>query len=97
LMTGAKRCSVHQMKDGIITRGVLLDVPRACGMRWLEVGERVHADDLERAEAFAGVKVRGGDAVIVRVGQYPRMAVEGIESPFAADFVRNGLDADCLP
>jgi len=25
------------------------------------------------------------------------MAVDGIESPYRKDFVRNGVDADCLP
>ena len=35
--------------------------------------------------------------VIVRVGQYPRMALEGIENVAKRDFLRNGLDADCLP
>jgi kynurenine formamidase len=96
LITGSKKVSVMTMKDGVFTRGVLLDIARQEG-RYLQVGERVHVDDLERAEAAAGVKVGKGDVLVVRVGAYPRMAVEGIEPAFSPDFVRAGLDADCMP
>ena len=95
-ITGAKRCAVDVMRDGIVTRGVLLDIPGTQGRDWLDVGERVYVSDLEAAEERAGVRVESGDMVIVRVGQYPRMAVEGMENPFAQGFVRNGLDADCV-
>ena len=96
-ITGAKKGSVHQMKDGIVTRGVMLDIAGAQGRKWLDVGERVHVEDLELAEKRARVQVSTGDAVVLRVGQDARMAVDGIESPYRKDFVRNGVDADCLP
>lgn len=68
-------------RDGIATRGVLLDVARARGVDWLEPGEGVTEADLAAAEELAGVKVGRGDAVLVRVGLYAREAVEGPEDP----------------
>jgi kynurenine formamidase len=94
---GSKYCSVHVMKNGIVTRAVVLDIPRAQGRDYLDVAERVHAEDLEAAEAKAGVRVGRGDAVLLRVGQYARVAVEGPETPRTRGYRRNGIDVDCLP
>jgi kynurenine formamidase len=95
--SGSRKCAVDMMRDGIVTRGVLLDIARSQGRPWLDVGERVHVEDLEQAEELEGVTVEPGDALILRVGQWPRMEREGIENPLAKDFLRNGIDADCLP
>lgn len=85
--------SVHAVRDGIVTRGVLLDVARARGVSWLGPHEGVWPADLEAAESLAGVRVESGDAVIVRVGLGAREDVEGAEDPT----VRAGLVAECLP
>jgi kynurenine formamidase len=95
--SGSRKCAVDAMRNGIVTRGVLLDIARAQNRPWLDVGERIHVEDLERAEELEGVTVGPGDALILRVGQWPRMEREGIENPLAKGFVRNGIDADCLP
>jgi kynurenine formamidase len=67
--SGAKRNSIAAATDRMVGRGVLLDVPRALGRRWLERGEAVEADDLERCCAAQGVEVREGDFVLVRTGR----------------------------
>ncbi len=85
--------SIMAQRDGIMTRGVLLDIPAARGVRWLTPGEGVYPDDLERAEVLAGTRVRRGDAVIVRVGLSARETVEGREDPS----VRAGLMPECIP
>ncbi len=54
-------------RDGIIGRGVLLDVAAVRG-RALEPGEAVRIVDLEAAEARQGVRVRDGDLLSVRTG-----------------------------
>ncbi|MER6010008.1 cyclase family protein [Streptomyces bluensis] len=53
----------------IVTRGVLLDVPRALGLDRLAGDHAVTPDDLEAAEELAGTRVRSGDVVLVRTGQ----------------------------
>ena len=46
------------LEDGLVGRGVLLDVPRLRGVPWLEPGEHVFPDDLEAAERAQGVRGR---------------------------------------
>jgi len=86
--------SIHVQRDGITTRGVLLDVARARGQDWLDSDDMVTAADLSAAEELAGVRVISGDAVIVRIGMAVRERDEGqSEDPSK----RVGLGPDCLP
>ena len=91
---GARVNSVHAWRDGIVSRGVLLDIAAAQGRDRLEREEAVHVEDLEAAERFGNVRVEEGDILLVRVGQWPRMQAQGWEAPFDP---RTGLAADCLP
>jgi len=84
--------SVLPLADGIVTRGVLLDIPRSQGRDWLERGAEVSAADLERAETWAGVTVGRGDALVVRTGLDAREEATGLTSPD----VRTGLGRDCI-
>ncbi|MCX5010479.1 cyclase family protein [Streptomyces sp. NBC_00555] len=74
---GARELSVEAVSDGIVGRGVLLDVPRLRGVPWLEPGDHVTADDLTAAEAAQGVRVRPGDLLFVRVGHRLRRRESG--------------------
>jgi kynurenine formamidase len=65
---GARTGGIDLAHEGVVTRGVLLDIPRARGVRWLEDGEGVDGDDLERAEEQAGTRVEPGDVLYVRTG-----------------------------
>lgn len=84
--------SVLPLADGIVTRGVLLDIPRSQDREYLERGEEVSVEDLERAEAKAGLTVGRGDALIVRTGLAARERVTGAMS--AAE--RAGVGKDCI-
>ncbi|WP_051699401.1 cyclase family protein [Streptomyces sp. NRRL F-4474] len=64
--------SVDLVGEGIVGRGVLLDVPRLRGVPWVEPGDHVTADDLTAAEAAQGVRVGPGDLLLVRVGHRRR-------------------------
>ncbi|OKK22894.1 cyclase [Streptomyces sp. CB00455] len=74
---GARALSVETVRDGIVGRGVLLDVPRLRGVPWLEPGDHVSAGDLAAAEAAQGVRVRPGDLLFVRVGHRRRRQERG--------------------
>ncbi|MEV6394628.1 cyclase family protein [Streptomyces sp. NPDC051907] len=74
---GARALSVDLVRDGIVGRGVLLDIPRLRGRPWLEPGDHVTADDLTAAEAAQGVRVGPGDVLYVRVGHRRRRAELG--------------------
>lgn len=74
---GATALSVDALRDGIVGRGVLLDVPRLRGVPWLEPGDHVTADDLGAAEESQHVRVSEGDLLFVRVGHRRRRAELG--------------------
>ncbi|HKX76198.1 MAG TPA: cyclase family protein, partial [Acidimicrobiia bacterium] len=65
---GALKNSVKTGAGGMVGRGVLLDLPRALGVEWLEPGYAITGDDLDRAATSAGVEVGAGDFVFVRTG-----------------------------
>ena len=74
---GAAELSIDIAADGIVGRGVLLDVPRAGGLPWLEPGDHVTADDLLAVERDQNVRVGRGDIVCVRVGHRRRRTEQG--------------------
>lgn len=80
---GAQAESVDLLRDGVVSRGVLLDVAALRG-RWLESGEGVMPEDLEAAEQAAGVRVAEGDLLLLRTGYYARRLAEGPRHPLKA-------------
>jgi kynurenine formamidase len=88
---GCARLGITGLKNGVITRAVLIDVPRLRGVPSLESGARVYRADIEAWEKQAGVKVGAGDALLVRTGRWARRAKLGPAGGAA------GLDASFLP
>ena len=86
--TGAAELSIAAAANGIVGRGVLLDVPRARGVPWLEPGDHVTSDDLAAAEQDQQVQVGQGDLVFIRVGHHFRRDELG---PWDAAAARAGL------
>jgi kynurenine formamidase len=70
--SGADVQSIDVAAHGIVTRGVLLDIPRLRGVKWLEPGEYVFTEDLEGAEQAQGVRLRQGDILYLRTGHHRR-------------------------
>jgi kynurenine formamidase len=70
---GAEAETIETLRDGLVGRGLLLDIPRVRGVPWLEPGEHVFRDELEAAEADHGVTVREGDVVLFRTGHARRL------------------------
>lgn len=90
---GAAALSVEVARDGIVGRGVLLDIPRLRGVPWLEPGDHVTADDLGAAEDSQHVRISEGDLLFVRVGHRKRRAEVG---PWHAAEARAGLHPTAL-
>jgi len=73
---GAKANAIDKIADGVVGRGVLLDVPRFTKQDWLENGTRIlpeHLDDC--AESF-GVSIERGDILLIRTGMMTRCLKE---------------------
>ncbi len=88
---GARSNTVLTLADGVIGRGVLLDIPRALGRDYLDTGEVVTVADLEAAEATQGVRAGTGDILLVAWGREARKrATRGFDG-------FSGLHSECLP
>jgi len=92
---GATVESVDLLHDGVVSRGVLLDVARTRSIPWMEPGEGVMPADLEAAERAAGVRVESGDILLVRTGYYARRLAEGPVHPLRAG--SPALHVACCP
>lgn len=69
---GATRHDITAYVNGIVGRGVLLDIPRLYSVQWLEPGHAVTTDELLRAERGQGVQLREGDIFLFRTGHSRR-------------------------
>lgn len=78
--SGLKYCDMLAQKDGIFTRGVLLDIAAVRGVEWLTPDQGVTAADLEAAETRQRIQVESGDCIFVYTGLQKREAAEGPEN-----------------
>src|SRR3989475_13198829 len=74
---GARNGAIDALRDGIVSRGVLIDVPRVKGREWLEPGEAISPADLEAAEQAGGFRVEEGDVLFVRTGRHALEKAKG--------------------
>jgi len=87
---GARSNTIMSMADGVVGRGVLLDVPRALGIDFLDHGQVVTAEDLDATEAAQDVRVKSGDILLIAWGRDARRtARNGFDG-------MSGLHPDCL-
>ena len=69
---GASIQDICAYANGIIGRGVLLDIPRLRGVKWLEPGVAVTTAELLAAEKAQGVTLGKGDIFVFRTGHHRR-------------------------
>jgi len=91
---GATKNSIMTVKNGLVTRGVLYDIPRLKGVPYLDPGTRIYVEDLEAWEAQTGVRVGPGDAFFIRWGRWARQDAIG---PFDTGLESAGLDNNVIP
>ncbi len=92
---GAERNTVMTSANGIVGRGVLLDIPRHRGTEYIDPERPVTARDLESAATSQASSVGPGDLLVVSTGRSARRRANGGElDPFVS---LAGLHPDCLP
>ncbi len=69
---GCLKLGIENLKAGIVTRGILIDIPRLRNVPYLEPGTALYVEDLEAWEKMAGVTVSSGDAIFLRTGRWAR-------------------------
>jgi kynurenine formamidase len=74
---GCAKLGIDNLKNGIVTRGVLFDIPRLRNVEYLEPSTPIYVEDLEAWEKKAGIKIGSGDALLLRTGRWARRAKVG--------------------
>ena len=74
---GCGKNGIETLKSGIVTRGVLIDIPRLKGVPFLKPGTPIYVEDLEAWERQSGIRVTSGDVVFVRTGRWARQKARG--------------------
>jgi kynurenine formamidase len=92
---GAKKCAIDITNPGVVSRGVLLDIPKLKKANWLDNNVKITAEDLDAAEKDHGVTVEEGDVLFVRTGRARQRKEKGAWDPFHGGMA--GLDVSSLP
>lgn len=100
---GVRWGGIDQWSQGILTRGVLVDVPGHRGERYVTADRPVHGFELEQILAERGTTVEPGDALLVHSGraawneENPTWGTVGPRSSDPnAEGQRPGLHASCM-
>ena len=92
---GCPRGSIHALRDGIFTRGILFDATllpgRATPEGWMPPGDAITWSDLEQLEEIEGVRVSEGDVILLYTGRWKRRAALG---PWPTSEGVSGYQAD---
>lgn len=91
---GCLKFGIDRLKDGIVTRGILIDIPRLRGLPYLEPSTPIYPEDIEAWEKHAGVRISSGDAIFLRTGRWARREALG---PWRINGVAAGFHASVLP
>ena len=84
----------QNVKAGIVTRGILIDMARFNNVPYLDPRTPIYIEDLEAWEAATGLRVSSGDAVVIRTGRWARRAEIG---PWDIATNAAGLHASVIP
>lgn len=89
---GATRCSIDKVDArGIVSRGVLFDVPRHRGTPFADPSQPITPAELDDIASAQGVDLRSGDIVIVRTGWWGGF----YQTPRNYEMVSAGLSWTC--
>ena len=94
---GATTLDIASYGEGVVGRGVLLDIPRFRGVKWLEPGEAVRRAELEACEEAQGVHLGEGDILVFRTGHHRRRLELGAWDNGPDGDGKAGLHVDTIP
>lgn len=92
---GARAGAVDAWKDGIVTRGVLIDIPRFRGVDYVTLDAPIRGWELVAAAEAQGTPLQPGDAVLVYGGRTAFYAANPERTPGVQPMP--GLHADTVP
>jgi kynurenine formamidase len=102
---GVLWAGVDQWRDGLVTRGVILDVPRHRGTAYVDIDEPVNASELDAIVSRQGLTIEAGDALVIysgreawsrERGEYGATRSPSVRGLTSTTEPRPGLHASCL-
>jgi kynurenine formamidase len=93
---GALGLDITAYAHGVVGKGVLIDMPRLHGVKWLEPGVAVTREEIEAAEKAQGVRLDEGDIMLFRTGHHRRRLELGAWDVGYTGEGRAGLDPYAL-
>ena len=76
---GCQKLGINNLAGGIVTRGILIDIPRLKGVASLPPGTQVYVEDIEAWEKMAGLKISTGDAIFLHTGRWASGQTSGFD------------------
>lgn len=92
---GSHWAGVDNWRNGLITRGVLVDVPGFRRVEYVGLGQPVHDDELDAICAHQAIEVQPGDALVVYSGR-DRWDAKNSNRIWGSVPESAGLHASCL-
>lgn len=74
---GTGRLSISVYRDGVVSRGLLMDAPRLKGLPYLDPAAVIYPQDLDLWEKKTGLKAGPGDILFVRTGHWALQKEKG--------------------
>jgi kynurenine formamidase len=97
LSTGAIAQDMAVVSDGVVGRGVMLDIAGMRGIDWLEPGEAITAADLDACLEHQGVDIGEGDILVLRTGHHARRLALGPWDNGPDGEGKAGVHVDAIP
>ncbi|MCK4284495.1 MAG: cyclase family protein [Candidatus Brocadiae bacterium] len=94
---GAGIQDITAFAHGVVGKGVLLDMPRLRGTKWIEVGEAIGPEEIVAAEEAQGVRLDEGDILVFRTGHHRRRLELGSWDVGYDGEGRAGLHVSAIP
>ena len=91
---GAAVLDITNLLPGVVGRGILVDVARHRGVKWLERGTAIHPAEIDAILDSIGVEPREGDILLVRTG-WRRKFIEEAD-PVSFKNGEPGLSVTCV-
>jgi kynurenine formamidase len=88
---GCRKLGIDNLHAGVVTRGILIDIPRLRGVAALAPGTQVFIEDIEAWEKKAGVKVSAGDVVLLHTGRWATGKTSGFDVSIAPWLKERGV------
>jgi kynurenine formamidase len=74
--TGCTKLAIDNLAGGIVTRGIVIDIPHLRNQKVLPPGTHIYPADIEAFEKMANLKIGPGDAIFLHSGRWSSTAAQ---------------------